>query len=749
MRRPMLISAALALIVTAAYAQQIPDSDGDGIPDDAEWRLGSDPEHAEELEVVYSSPVGEAGDTSPRLDLGPVWFGNVGRDRWLFALQFADDFRFENCWMLVYIDSDNDQATGRPQLGNDYYWMIHGEERAYAVSYGPDGKRGEAPDPRVVVEGRRVYLCGDMPIVQQDGRSHFRLQISVATREPVVVKDFVAFTHCEGPPNSDRPPGGGNATVRGIVLGPRGAPVPDANVRAFAMPEDGVGDPFAPSAATVSDEEGRFELSVPGGMCIPSADAGTLALGVDAGASAPPWQLVAGVLRDEVELRLADGGTVTGRVTGPDGEPAAGAEIAGDLGYLATTGDDGRFTIEAMPPGERRLLARVDGLVGTAAPLVTAGVTTSVELGLAPSITVRGTVTSEVTGEPVAGALVELRTDADRGLLNAVASAVTGPDGAYAISGLPAGWITGDVSISHDDFPDQVHGILEPDPEDRAIEADFALHAGYAVEGRVLLPDGTPAVGALVRLGPYRGFDAAGAEETNAQGRFRLDGLEDSYQQVLSTELESYAPAAMLLKPGRGEGIPQVELTLQPGHTYTGRLLDPDGDPWPHQEIQAMITVDDHVTEVGHFTRTDDTGLWTYPDLPAEGAFIRRRVGSLIVEMPISLDAENLYRTPALGVIAGQVVTADGGQPVPQFEVTVLPGDAGGDEQAITVSEFYARPWAFEDAGGQFRLQQMPLGVPMRLTVRASGYEAATVGPIEAGAEGDERWPVTIELNSG
>jgi hypothetical protein len=174
-------------------------------------------------------------------------------------------------------------------------------------------------------------------------------------------------------------------------------------------------------------------------------------------------------------------------------------------------------------------------------------------------------------------------------------------------------------------------------------------------------------------------------------------------------------------------------------------VLTPAGEPWPHEALQMIISLDGHVTEVGHFTRTDEDGYWTYPDLPAEGAMIRRLIGYTFTEVPVRLDAENLYREPETGTVIGRVLEAGGEQPVSEFEVTVLPAEEA-DASGMRISEFYARQLHFRDAGGHFELLQMPLGVPMRLQVTAEGYSAATVGPVEAGPENDPQWPLTIEL---
>jgi len=706
-----------------------------------EWRLGSDPQRAEQLQAICAAPGTAADDAPARLDLVEVRLANVAKDRWLFAMAFADDFTFENCYVLMYLDTDNDPSTGRPGFGNEYYWRVLQGGWAFGNAYTRRGERVNSPDARVAVDGRIVYVCGEAPILQQDERSRFRLSIAVETRDPCRKIDQLEFTSCEGPPNSDRPPAGGLATVRGTVVDSRGTPVARALVRVYALPEDDSPGALDPAAEALSGEDGRFELEAHGGSYLPCASAGMLVLSSPPERAPDPWQLVPGVLTEEVTLRLTDGASVTGTVVGPDGNPVPNAQIVSDLGYGVSADNTGEFTIEATPAGDRQLLARGGDLVGTAKPLLAAGATTQVRLTLAPSMTVRGRVTSEATGEPVERATVRLKTE-DRGALNVAACAVTGADGRYEIARIPANWVTGEVMLSHTDFPDQVHGMLPGDADESPLQADFAMHTGYAVEGRVLLPDGTPAAGTLVRLGTERGFDASGACPVDDRGHFRLGELADSYEQVLVTELEGYAPAAALVRPGRGADTPHVELTLEPGHDITGRLLTADGAPRQHEGLQAVISVDGSMAQVGHFVRTDENGWWTYPDLPVEGAFILEMAGRVIVEVPVSVDAENAHRAPPMGTLEGRVVDAGSGEPITRFELTALPAETE-DASAVRVCEYYARSWPCEDADGRFRLQDMPRGVPMCLRVVAEGYVTVTAGPVEAG--GDEL-PLTVKL---
>jgi hypothetical protein len=97
--------------------------------------------------------------------------------------------------------------------------------------------------------------------------------------------------------------------------------------------------------------------------------------------------LEAGKPAPKLEVVLAPGATLSGRITGPDGKPQAGAWVhLAWPGHLRQpnahrwlsdcTGEDGRFAIPQVPPGPWRLYARGSGIplgeavdVPSAAPL--------------------------------------------------------------------------------------------------------------------------------------------------------------------------------------------------------------------------------------------------------------------------------------------------------------------------------------------------------------------------------------------
>ncbi len=166
-----------------------------------------------------------------------------------------------------------------------------------------------------------------------------------------------------------------SATISGIVLSPRGAPIAGAKV---SLDESGPSwrslASGAPAASqTVSADDGGFELSgLPPGLVFLSAAAEGYASG-----KTPALEVEPGARLDDVQLKLREGAVLTGEVFNRENMPVPGALIqlvsTPDFDVLLSRTDDhGRFRFEhleagtwqvvAMPSGERlQSIASGDG----------------------------------------------------------------------------------------------------------------------------------------------------------------------------------------------------------------------------------------------------------------------------------------------------------------------------------------------------------------------------------------------------
>jgi hypothetical protein len=184
------------------------DRDADTIPDAVEEQLATSPDSAEELVVIGEDPVGEGADReqyAPCHDVTRMLFGNVAGDRYIWCIEFADDFRPDESGVILYIDADNDAATGRQNGAEGTEFMLHfSGGQASTSQFPPGGDQSPGVPARYVADGNRLYCTFDLPLNQQEGQSVFRLMFLSERREPHVGVDSIGWLDVTGPGESDR-----------------------------------------------------------------------------------------------------------------------------------------------------------------------------------------------------------------------------------------------------------------------------------------------------------------------------------------------------------------------------------------------------------------------------------------------------------------------------------------------------------------------------------------------------------------
>lgn len=160
---------AIALIIASALTPVLArDRDADGLPDNVEYQLGSDVEYAEQFVTLHHDgtigeddrTVGAAHQGAP--DVVDVQLANVAQDRWLFRITFAEDYVAEGNTLILYLDADGDETTGRQDanVGTDLmYQQGNGE---FSVNEKTPGFH-EGPVRMAAVE-KAVYVCTDLPL---------------------------------------------------------------------------------------------------------------------------------------------------------------------------------------------------------------------------------------------------------------------------------------------------------------------------------------------------------------------------------------------------------------------------------------------------------------------------------------------------------------------------------------------------------------------------------------------------------
>jgi hypothetical protein len=318
------------------------------------------------------------------------------------------------------------------------------------------------------------------------------------------------------------------------------------------------------------------------------------------------------------------------------------ATTAGGVVRHDRTSLDGRFHIRGLPRGEWvSLEARAPGLGTRGAktqevPLVGDGQVGPLRVGPTGDLAV---AVRDETGQPIAGATVTARRPL-AGNLNSgpipvepwpeAARATSSEDGSAILEDLPSGpwalfasargFARGRESMEHE--AGEGEGALV-----------VTLRPGHEVRGRVHLPGGRPAAGAVVAVleSGTRWSESISCMTTVAdeEGRFRLEGLgRGKWPILVRTRAGVLEPAGRVEAPATS----LQDLWLAPRSTLEGVVTDAsDGNrPVPGARLRWVVSVrgpdSDHRTARVE-ARTDASGRYRVDDLPA-GALLFLEAGA-------------------------------------------------------------------------------------------------------------------------
>jgi protocatechuate 3,4-dioxygenase beta subunit len=310
-------------------------------------------------------------------------------------------------------------------------------------------------------------------------------------------------------------------SIGGAVVGPDGAPVPNARVRAWSTPRrprslETTFDEVSHGQGT-TDRGGRFTVSglKPGEHL--------LAVQKD-GFDAPQEETRAQAGDAGVRIALSRTGYVRGRVVGDGGAPLARFRVNGAL----VDGSDGKLAVPIREDGSLGVHVSAPDYAPTERTVeVTRG--TDVELGdvvLSRGREVRGMVVDAATGAPVAAARLRSLSRRPTGSAESGRLVVetrehgvvlSGADGGFALPNCTAGMT---VRVEREGYA----------PATVTIGSDQApvvvrLGRGATVEARVLNARGEP-MGGLGIVAMARGEDPqVEMGNTDAQGRAAITGL--------------------------------------------------------------------------------------------------------------------------------------------------------------------------------------------------------------------------------
>jgi protocatechuate 3,4-dioxygenase beta subunit len=288
----------------------------------------------------------------------------------------------------------------------------------------------------------------------------------------------------------------------------------------------------------------------------------------------------------KLDRALDAGVAVKGKVVGADGStPVAKAAVLIDGWPVATSGDDGSFSVAHAPKKWETVEARSGNLAGSVAH----SAKDAVVVKLAKGAMITGSVRDAKAQVPVAGAEVALGRQAMGfgGAGNAFTSAITDAKGNFTIGPLAAG--------SYQLSPFRPGYTIAPQPA--AVTAGQSMHKALVatkdarISGLVVDEDKRPVAAAVVApqavsreagfMMMPRGLMTRGARTafSGPDGRFTVRADADVDLQVGATKKGWPAAKSSSLRLAAGERKTGVNITIPRGVAVTGRVTDKNGKP--------------------------------------------------------------------------------------------------------------------------------------------------------------------------
>jgi hypothetical protein len=248
------------------------------------------------------------------------------------------------------------------------------------------------------------------------------------------------------------------------------------------------------------------------------------------------------------------GPAVSGHVRRGDGSPLPGATVTlidpgGRQAGIGHSGLDGRYQVPVSGPGTYTMIAMAGAHEPFASAVRVTGGPADLDVVLTGASRLTGLVRAAGSGQPLPGVTATLASA--RG--EVTGSAVTGPDGQYAIENLVAGQYT--LALAAPSYQPLALPVVIADGQQA--RADAELRSGARLEGTARNTAGAPVPDARVTLLDADG-NVAGVAASGPDGEYSFENLPEGEYTVIAT---GYPPAASRLKvAGSDQHSHDVEL---------------------------------------------------------------------------------------------------------------------------------------------------------------------------------------------
>lgn len=362
------------------------------------------------------------------------------------------------------------------------------------------------------------------------------------------------------------------ARIAGTVVDESGNPLGGAKL---LLAED-LGDDSAKGprgrlvSAAETDRDGRFELTdlAPGRFRLAALGSGFLP------ETGQKITLAEGEGIEGIEIVLHRGATLEGRVSAPDGSPAAGAKVVvldteeeSGLGLVGRPGAvsdrEGRYEIGGISEGDHTVLADLNGFQPARGLIRVEVGANRLDLRLEEGFEVSGRVSGPEG--PVPGAVLRLLPQQEGSTAPSPGS--TGPDGAFRFPAVAEGRYR--IEVEKPGYA-MVSTSLEVQVEGAPVtNLEVKLERGGAVAGWILGLDAHDlAQVQIVATAPGRTGQAG---QVDPEGRYRIEGLGPGEWNVLASLPRGTQTGSRVLL-GAGQAEARLDLEFSTGFVLAGRV---------------------------------------------------------------------------------------------------------------------------------------------------------------------------------
>jgi len=505
----------------------------------------------------------------------------------------------------------------------------------------------------------------------------------------------------------------GGVEVRGVVRDITGGPIAGARV----LVQDGWTNADVAHAET--DAAGTFKVWVTPGELWVNADAD--------GYVGDGERMAMGRV---VEIVLTPSSSISGTVV----DAKSGESVSGVPLFLGEGGDSpsdisderGRFHIDKLRPGRKRVIARGPRHFGAADGTILVGLAqdvTDVVVRVVPAVRVSAVVMlDEKPSRPCDEPRLELkRADGERLAGTGDMSGAIHVDGVlpgrYEVRGRCGHIVDMSAAVTIDVASSNVEGLR------------FDVKRAGILRGHVRLPNGDPVADASVRIDHYERTksDATGAYELTGFGSF-------GKQDVSAVSSAGTTPPTDDYRIEVPDGtIVERDLVLAPASRVSGRVVDTNGKPVSGLGLMARKHFDENVRfSSAFFAESRDDGSYEMVGLPAATYSIhvwgedgvnqiepKNDKVTITAPTPVTID---FVVTASNEVITGTVIDAAKAPVSDAYIVTSFEQEGRSAVDDSRSSEYWAK--VMTDEEGRFRVTGLVAGSYTVRALRKGGGEA-------------------------